>query len=483
MSRKLVEVEAALGQRHLSEFVKICWPEVDPAKLIWEPHLDEVCKHLEAVFHYDIAKLIINIPPSLSKSLLTNVFFPAWAWTVDPTFRIGFVTNDISLARRDARKCRRLIEGDFYQRRWPLPLIGDANRIEEFANVKEGVRQCFTIRRQITGHHFHCICVDDPHKPQAFYEGEGRTDAERASYVYDDVLPTRYVDPEKKRFILIMQRLAENDLTGHILDNDPDDVEHLCLPMEYVPEKRCATSIGGDWRAYEGELLAPKRFSKTAVEKTKRSFRSPRVASAQFQQDPIPDDGVIFKAKYFKYEYDELPDNPIYYLSFDCNFKEADTSDYVVGTVWALADSKAHLVDMVRGRWGFTNTLRQTLTLVEKYPSYRGLLIEEKANGAAIIDALSRSEHGKKIVPVNPGSTSKIERAFATTPMFENGFVVFPKKKPVWWTDYYKEMLAFPSGKNDDIVDSSTQLLLYLGARRIPNMQKVFSNMKKMLPA
>lgn len=478
----LISVEQALGKRSLAEFIKICWAEVDPAELVWEPHLDEVCKHLEALFHNDISRLVINIPPGLSKSLITNVFFPAWAWVVDPTFRLGFIGNDIALARRDARKCRRLIESQFYQDRWPVALTDDANRIEEFSNTKHGVRQCFTVRQMITGHHFHMIAIDDPHKPQAFSIGEGTNEAEAVARLYDEVLPTRFVDQKQSRLVLIMQRLAENDLTGHILEKE-ENVTHLCLPMEYIPEKRCVTSIGGDWRAYDGELLAPARFPQSTVDRLKRSFRSPRVSSAQFQQDPIPDDGVIFLAKYFDNRYKELPEVAQYYLSFDCSFKETDTSDFVVGTVWCQAAGYIYLVDMIRGRWGFVNTLRNTLSLAEKYKSYRGLLIEAKANGDAIIDALSASKHGKKIIEINPGRTTKVERAFACTPLLENGVVLFPEVEPHWWNDYYKELLHFPNAKHDDIVDSTTQALLYMGNSRIPNMDKVLSGMQRLLAA
>ena len=478
----LVSVERALGKRSLAEFVKICWSEVDPAELIWEPHLDAICEHLEALFYHDISRLVINIPPGLSKSLITNVFWPAWGWAVDPAFRFGFIGNDIALARRDARKCRMLIESEFYQARWPVHLTDDSNRIEEFTTSEAGVRACFTVRQQITGHHFHAIAIDDPHKPQAFSIGEGTNEADAVARVYDEVLPTRFVDQQQSRIVLIMQRLAENDLAGHVLETE-ENVEHLCLPMEFVPEKACTTVLGGDWRTEEGELLAPKRFPAEPVERLKKSFRSPRIASAQFQQDPIPDEGIIFLSKYFENRYTELPDGLHYYLSFDCSFKETETSDFVVGTVWGRAAGNIYMIDMIRGRWGFTTTLQQTVNLANKYEKYRGLLIEEKANGAAIIDALTHSPHGKKIIPVNPGRTTKVERAFACTPLMDNNTVFFPEKEPPWWSDFYKEMLHFPNGKHDDIVDSTSQALLYLGGSRIPDMTKVLSNMKRLLAA
>ena len=419
---------------------------------------------------------------AVHNSIITNVFFPAWAWTVDPGFRMGFIGNDLPLVRRDARKCRALIESDFYQERWPLELTDDSNRIEEFTNSEAGARQCFTMKQQITGHHFHIILIDDPHKPQAFNVGDGNNEAAFAAEVYDQVLQTRFVDATKKRFVLIMQRLAENDLAGHVLEKE-ENAEHLCLPMEYVPEKRCVTSLGGDWRAYEGELLAPERFPADAVEKLKKSMRSARHVSAQLQQEPIPDDGIIFRSSYFSNRYEELPERVAYYLSFDFTFKGIDTADYVVGTVWGLANRYIHLVDMIRGKWGFAETLRQTLTLAEKYPQYRGMLVEEKANGAAIIDALSSSQHGRKIVPVKVGTTTKVERAFATTPLFENNMVLFPKNEPWWWASFYKELLNFPSGRYDDIVDSTSQALLYMGSAQAHDMQKVLTNMRKVLPS
>lgn len=482
MTITLEQAEAALGKKKFSAFVKLCWSQVVADELVWEPHMDLVCDHLEALFYRDISRLVINIPPSLSKSLLTNVFFPAWCWIKDPTFRMGFLGNDQSLTRRDARKCRSLIEGDYFQQRWALRILGDANRIEEFAIEGGGVRQCFTIRQQITGHHFHLIAIDDPHKAQNFNIGEGEGEAAGAARVYDDVLPTRFINQGMSRIVLIMQRLAENDLAGHVLETE-SNVIHLKLPMEFVPEDRCVTPFGEDWRVHAGELLAPKRFPPDALESLKARFHSARIISAQLQQNPVPDEGVIFLARHFTNRYKTVPEGAIYYISVDCTFKETDKSDFVVPTVWARKAHTFYLVDMLRGRWGFVETVQKLLSLTNIYPQYRAMLIEDKANGSAIIDALRKTVHRNRVVEFNPGKSTKVERAYAVTPMFDNYSVAFPEREPLWWPDYYTELLHFPNGKHDDCVDSTTQILLYMSQHYIPNMKKVTSNLAKALPA
>lgn len=472
-------LDRALVKRFgFERFVKLAWSQVMPDELVWERHMSEVCAHIDAFIHGDITKLIINIPPGMSKSVLCNVFAPAYAWIVNPAFRMGFMSNERSLTNRDARRCRALIESEWFQARWSMKMMDDSNKIEEYTNEHGGSRSCHTIRQQITGHHWHMVFIDDPHDPANYKRGDG---PEGVAEWFDHVLPTRFINKADSRIVIVMQRLADDDLVGHILENERDEWVHLCLPME-ATDNPVKTPIGGDWRTTPSELLAPGRFPRDEVEKQKRKWPA-RIASAQYQQDPVPTDGNIFLAHYFDHRYKAIPDGAAIYLSFDMSFKDSVTSDFVVGTAWALAERKYHLVDMVRGRWGFTDTLRQTLLFTSRYPEYRGLLIEEAANGNAIIDALRKGGHGNKIIPVKTGRVSKEERAFAVTPLMENGAVLFPQNEPSWWTDFIQECLRFPAGKHDDIVDSVTQALLYLDTIRLPDMRKVMANARRVLHA
>lgn len=479
-----VQLDRELVRRFgFAQFVKVAWHQVDPHTLVWERHMEEVCKHLEAVVHGDIRKLIINIPPGMSKSILCNVLLPCWAFTVYPSLRLGFLGASEKLNNRDARKCRMLLESKWYQERWSLSMLGDANRIEYFENEKGGFRGCWTMKQQVTGFHFDIATIDDPHKAQAFAPGKSMKDAEDAADFLDSTLPTRFDDVKGGRIIIIMQRLHEADLAGHALESG--QWEHLCLPMEYDPERACRTELGGDWRTVDGELLAPQRFPAKRVADLKAGFPSARVASAQLQQNPIPADGTIFRSEYLdNLWHTEEQAAGLLYLSLDATFKETDTADFVVSSVWSRNSDGYYLRDLIRFRGDFVKTIERLGSQVTKWGGanmFTGLIIEDKANGSAIISALRKAGIGK-VIEWNPGRVSKEERAFAVTPLMENNQVFFPANKPGWWANYIHELLSFPAGKHDDCVDSTTQALLYM-SMIATNFRKGLANSRLLLGA
>lgn len=479
--RALADISIASLERDIIDeegfhaFVVAAWDHVDTNPHVIEKHEVEICKHLEAVYYDVIYNLLINIPPGLAKSLLANVFWPAWVWTKNPAYRMGFVSNDIALVRRDARKCRALVESEWYQERWPIKLVGDANRIDAFENTKGGVRASYTLGKQLTGFHFHSITVDDPHKAQTLTEVELLS----TKVWFNEVLPTRWVDQDAGKTVIIMQRLHEDDLSGHVIENH-EEFEHLCLPMEFEVDKACKTSVGGDWRTKERELLAPLRRPRTAVENLKKRFNNARISSAQLQQDPIPSGGTIFYSDWFdkRYAPNALPDNMQIYHSWDANMgAKTKAGSYCVGTVWGASDGDFYLLDLVRGRYEFMDTVKHIVRLLDRYPTHAALLVEAKAAGSSIISALEH-EKVKRIVPINPGRQSKEDRAYACVPLFEAGSVYFPENA-TYMNDLLKEMLSFPAGRYDDITDSVTQGLNFMSGNSAARTISAFKNIKR----
>lgn len=465
----------AVRRGGLAEFVALAWPYVDPAKHVSERHEKEICKHLEAVASGDIKRLLINLPPGLSKSLLACVFWPAWVWTFAPSTKWGFASYDQPLVLRDARRCRALIESSWYQERWPLKLVDDSNRMGEYTNEHMGYRLSVTIRGGLTGKHVDIAVIDDPHKPMAFEVGEGTQESRAVRDWYDGTLTSRFTDQAKARKVIIMQRLSDLDLSQHVLDGT-EGYQHLCLPMEFDPTRRSITTVGGDWRTLPGELLAPKRFPAEAIAAMKGAFRSERVASAQLQQDPMPADGSIFKDAWFQKRYDSLPTKHMQiFHSWDCAFKDSETSDFVVGQVWGVVGDDYYLLDQVRGKWDFVDTCAQIQALISRYPKYMALLIEDKANGSAIVSYLK--SRLQRMIAINPEG-GKASRAAAVSPLFESGHIHLPASAD-WLGGYLKEMLAFPASKHDDQVDATTQVLNYLTASNTNTTIKALEKIKR----
>jgi predicted phage terminase large subunit-like protein len=291
-------------------------------------------------------------------------------------------------------------------------------------------------------------------------------------------MSTRVNDPKTAARVVVMQRCHQQDLSGHLLEEG--GWEHLCLPAEYEGSSR-ATSIGfADPRLEHGELLWQERFGTPEIESLKRSLGS-YAAAGQLQQRPSPAGGGLFKRHWFRYfqprganlppvivqlpngtqisivvvEVPQRVDEQI--QSWDCTFKNLDSSDFVVGQVWARVGPAYLMGDQIRARMDCPDTVKAVRELSQRWPATLAKLIEDKANGSAVIQMLQHEIPG--ILPVNPEGR-KVARAAAVSPLIEgNVYLPHPLYAP-WVNDFIEECAAFPNGAHDDQVDAMTQALL-----------------------
>jgi predicted phage terminase large subunit-like protein len=476
-----IKVERELATRSFREFVYQAWPIVEPSTPFvpgW--HIDTIVEHLEAISYGHIRKLLINVPPRHMKSLLVSVFWPAWEWTRWPEHRWLYSSYAANLSTRDSLVCRRLIESPWYRARWGhiFVLTGDQNVKTRFENNHSGYRLSTSVGGSVTGEGGDRLVCDDPHKVD-----EVESDAVRKGTIdwWDTVMSTRVNDPKTTAMVVVMQRCHQQDLSGHLLEQG--GWEHLCLPAEYEGPSR-TTSIGfTDPRKEPGELLWPERFGRKEIDDLKVSLGS-YGAAGQLQQRPSPAGGGIIKREWFRYFQPRganlpavivrLPDGTLRSIipievprhvdeqiqSWDCTFKDLSTSDYVVGQVWARWGSLFLLGDQIRARLDCPATVRAVRELTQKWPGTIAKLVEDKANGSAVIQMLSREIPG--LLPVNPQG-GKNARAAAVSPLIEAGNVYLPHPLfAPWVNDFIEECVAFPNGAHDDQVDAMTQALLRL---------------------
>ncbi len=446
-------------EQGLYHFMNMAWHLVEPGTpFVKGRTLELLCEHLDAVRTGQIRRLVINIPPGFTKSLSVSVFFPTHCWVNDPTTKFIRASFDAQLTLRDARRCLLILQSEWYQKRFgdicPMPTDVAAGM---FGNLVGGWQFSTSLEGKMTGRHCNIAIIDDPHKPQEV----SKTTLEGASRWWHETLPSRFSDHKNKRIVLMMQRLHEDDLSGHALREGGWEV--LRLPMRFEASAKCVTSVGTDWRNTDGELLDPVRFPEEVVSSLERDMGS-RVAAAQLQQRPAPAEGAIFLRKWIQY-YKELPGKvDTWVQSWDCAFRDTDGSDYVCGQVWAVSGASYYLVDQIHARLDFPSTCQAIAEMSRRYPKTITKLIEAKANGDAVIATLGKSLSG--LVAVTPEG-GKESRANAIAPLFEAGNVYLPDPAIAPWIDaYVHELTTFPFASHDDRVDATSQALLYLHQKK-----------------
>ena len=476
----------------LREFVHEFWEVLEPGTpLAWGWALDAMCLHLEAAARRKIRRLIINVPPGTMKSSLTNVFFPAWVWAeLDAGERFLATAFNESLSIRDSMAMRRLVESPEYQERYGerVQLTRDQNSKSQFDTTARGRRLVKPIT-SATGARGNILLIDDPNNAA---EMDSRAHRRAITNAYDQSLSRRGADPKRYVQIVIMQRLHEEDLTGHL--ERKGGWEILRLPEKYEPEYHTRTSLWEDPRTEAGELLFPEFRDEADYRQAELDLGSFGTAG-QLQQRPVPAGGGIVKGWWWRYhapahliptlpplrlkvvaedgsvtEVDAVvvptPDTFDFTLtSWDLAFKDKKDSDFVVGQAWGSRGADAFLLDQVRGRWDYVRSKAELLAFAERWPGIPEHLIEDKANGPAIISDLRSTAPG--LIPYEPDG-SKQSRVSAESSTIQAGNVYLPHPSLAPWVaaEYLPEWAQFPNGANDDQIDPTTQALQRLKQKR-----------------
>lgn len=449
--------DADLYESSLRNFYEGMWPVIEPKTPFrgnW--HLDAICEHLEyAVVRRQILQLLINMPPRFSKSTLCSVALPAYIWAMFPHIRWLYASYAQSLSTRDSVLCRRVIQSPWYQARWGhvFRLTTDQNIKQRYENDRTGARIATSVGAALTGEGGDVLVCDDAHNVV-----EAESDAARKGAVdwFNSSMSTRLNDAKTGVKIVVMQRVHQDDLAGHLLETG--DWYHLCLPMEFEGVKPQWVIGWTDPREKEGELLWPERYGPDEVARLKRALGS-YGAAAQLQQRPTPRGGGIFKGAWFG-SYKAAPEFVRIVESWDTATSEKEHAAYSVGTAWGeTVNGDILLLDVSRGRWDFPRLKAEVAFFHAKH---RGsvVLVEDKSSGRQVCQELGRDVR-LPILPVSVGKSDKVARAITVSPMVEAGKVKLPEDAP-WLADYMEEVLLFPNSRNADQVDSTTQALAYM---------------------
>jgi predicted phage terminase large subunit-like protein len=472
-------VRAERARRRLREFVRQAWPILEPGTpYVHGWHIDAICEHLEGITQGHLHNLIINVPPRHMKSYLVCVFWPAWEWIEGPWLEYLTSSYGADLAIRDAVKSRWLIQSSWYQSRWGdrFHLAGDQNLKSRYENDHGGHRIATGVGGGATGEGGHRIIVDDPVKADDAYSDTVR---QGANDWWDNTMSTRGNDPKTVARVIIMQRLAEDDLTGHVLEKmgqGGEQYEHLCLPARYEP-RHTVTCLGWkDPRAEPGALLWPERFGEEELGRLEVTLGEMGTAG-QLQQRPAPAGGAIFKRDWWPAQrrYD-AGDKGIYrlnvgrYLSFDTALKDEERNDYTAWGVWELTRDYQLLlrgVDQARLQLPqLATTIEQTGERWNYDGKLQGILVEDKNSGTSALQTLRQSaapEIAGLLIAFEPKG-SKEYRARQASLWCERGMILLPHpgEQVPWLLEFEETLFKFPAVKHDDVVDQMTQLIIYL---------------------
>ena len=446
-------IEREYCQRRLVNFVHQAWAVLEPAtEYVHGWHIDVICEHLEAITRGELRNLLINIPPRHAKSLLVSVFWPAWVWAQHPETRWLFASYAQSLSTRDALKMRRLVQSPWYQRLWgdQYTLTSDQNAKMRFENSRTGYRIATSVGAIATGEGGNVVAVDDPHSAQ-----QARSEAERENALiwWDETMSTRLNDMRTGAKVVIMQRLHERDLSGHILAQG--GYEHLCLPAEYEPDRHCVTSVSQDRRTESGETIWPERMGSEDLAQQRSALGEVGYAG-QFQQRPMPRGGGMFPVDRIGITRHRPDLNQV-----EASIRYWDKAGtqgggaYTAGVLMhRMKDGSYIVTDVVRGQWSAgerENRIRQTAEMdgknvkvwVEQEPGSGG-----KESAESTIRNLSGfSAYAERV------TGDKESRAEPYAAQVEGGNVWLLQAD--WNRAFTQEHETFPAGQYKDQVDAA----------------------------
>jgi predicted phage terminase large subunit-like protein len=435
------------------EFLKEAFKLLHPGEEIEDNwHIQVICDKLQARAELLLKKkpgknLIINIPPRSLKSIMVTVAFPAWLWIRDERLKIIASSYSATLSTEHCVMTRRIIESRWYQRRWgkKVNMAPDQNQKTFFENTRSGFRRSTSTGGTITGSGGDVVIVDDPTNPtQAVSDADRKT----ANDHFDKTLSTRLNNPSLGFFVIVMQRLHEDDLTGHVMRENPERWERICIPaME-------SKIVAPEWlhEKYTDGLFFPERFTRAILDNFLKVLGSYGY-SGQYGQNPAPEEGGIWQKYFIPIEDADFPVRKTllnYGTDWDLAYTKDQLNSASAYVTSGMSDGRMYIDDIGWGFYEFPDLIK----FMSRKPSPH--YIEAMASGRSAKQTLAG--RGIPAIEVEVSGGDKIARARNATPHAEAGFVYC--RKSLLDRIYFDEnqgILKFPNGTHDDLADVLAQ--------------------------
>ena len=410
-------------------------------------HHKQVAKRFETLAKTPGSRLIVNMPPRHTKSEFASYLLPAWLIGKNPELKIIQTTHTAELAVRFGRKVRNLMEMQEYREVFPdVDLRADSKAAGRWETSQGGEYYAAGVGGAITGRGADLLIIDDPHSEQDALSESAMENA----YEWYTSGPRQRLQPGGS-IVIVMTRWSLKDLTGKLLRAQSSDV--MSDQWEVVEFPAILPS---------GNVLWPQFWKKDELLRVKASLSLGKW-NAQWQQNPVAEEGAIIKKEWWKkWEKEKAP--PVSYImqSYDTAFSKKETADYSAITTWGVFKPDEYgpdsiiLMDAQRGRWDFPELKAKAL---EEYKYWEPdmVLIEAKATGTPLTDELRNM--GIPVVNYTPSKgKDKHTRMHMVAPIFESGKVWAPEKR--FSEEVIEECAAFPNGDHDDYCDSMSMALI-----------------------
>ena len=465
----------------LAAFVEKAFETVVPgATYVHGWHIEYLSQQLRQCIDGDITRPIINMPPRHMKSIMASIALPAFLLGLDPTTRIICVSYSRDLAIKFSRQCRELMQQPWYRRIFPDTRLAPGKNTEhEFETTRGGGRLATSVGGTLTGRGGDVIIVDDPLKAD---EAASKARRQDVNEWFDTSLYSRLDNKQTGRILIISQRLHQDDLPGHLLSKANANWTVVNLPAICQQDQtlKWGNRPHQVHQLKQGEALWPEREPVTVLEDIKATVGT-AVFNAQYLQEPVAPQGNLMRREWIQH-YDDVPLRngadpanahipPAYIMqSWDTASKADQMNDYSVCTTWYCFMGKVYLLDVFRQRLEFPDLKRRVVemagrTYTQKSTPVSHVLIEDAGAGTQLIQMLRHEGHSISLIPFNPQGDKEF-RFSAATVWFETGRVLLPRSAS-WLDDYVTELLAFPDGKFDDQVDSTSQMFIRLNKQGV----------------
>ncbi len=454
-----LELKRELYRESYYEFFKWCFSILFPNEAYHDSfHVKYLCDVYQAEIERIIRKepkqkdIIVNIPPRTSKSLITSVCLIPWAWLKEPTIPFITVSFDEELTNVNSTLSKDIITSDEFQELFgeEFTIRKDVNNKGLWQNNKGGFRLSKTTGSNITGHKGCVLIVDDAQSPKTAASEVRRK--ETIDY-YTKALYNRLTPVEIGVRIIIMQRLHSEDLTGYLLNTNPDQYHHICLPAEESDEVRPAELR----KFYKDGLLDPIRLGANELYKFKRVLRSDY--SGQYEQIPVSNENSIIKREWLdvldphQVSWNREREPVMFY--YDTAYSEKNSvkkNDPTAQLACFKRGNELYILNAHDDWMDFPTLCRHIPSFVNSngYSAQSKIKIEGAASGKSVIQQLKATTNLNVIEYPKP-KDDKVTRMNAISALVEARRIKLVKGA---WNDHFLQQLeAFPLGTHDDMCD------------------------------